>query len=49
MFDHQVSQIRQDRINREARAEAAAHYAAQGYTILDQYPEWRDTSKVALR
>ena len=49
MFDHTVAQLRQDRIDRQARTEAAAHYAGQGYTVLDQMPEWRDRSKVALR
>jgi ParB family transcriptional regulator, chromosome partitioning protein len=49
MFDHQLPRLRQQRIDQAAYAEAAAHYEAQGYTILAERPEWRDRSKVELR
>jgi ParB family transcriptional regulator, chromosome partitioning protein len=49
MFDHQLAQLRQQRIDDAAYAEAAAHYQAQGYTILDERPQWRDRSRVGLR
>ena len=49
MFDHTVAQLRQEREEAKARAEAAQAFAAQGYRVLDQRPVWRDTSCVELR
>jgi hypothetical protein len=49
MFDHQLAQLRQQRMDQAAYAEAAAHYEAQGYTVLPERPQWRDRSRVGLR
>ena len=49
MFEHRAAQLRQDRVSAQARAEAAAAYAERGFTILDERPQWRDTSAVLLR
>jgi hypothetical protein len=34
---------------KKAFAEAAASYTTQGYTVIDEYPDWRDKTCVALR
>src|SRR4051794_2235832 len=49
MFDHQWAQLRQQRMDAAAYAEAVAHYEGQGYTVLPERPEWRDHSRVGLR
>jgi ParB family chromosome partitioning protein len=48
-FDHTVAQLREERAAQQAYADAAATSPAQGYTVLDQCPHWRDTSRVGLR
>jgi ParB family chromosome partitioning protein len=48
-FHHKVAQLQQERLAEDAKAKTAAQYAAQGYTILEDRPEWRDTSRVWLR
>lgn len=45
-FDHRVAQLRADREDRRRRQEAAAPFAAQGYTVLDRRPSWSDTDHV---
>ena len=49
MFDHTVAQLRQEREEAQARAEAAQSFAAQGYRVLNERPAWRDASCVELR
>ena len=39
MFDHRVAQLRQERIDAAARAQAAKAHAERGFTILDDRPD----------
>ena len=48
-FDHRVAQLRQERITDQARIEAETRYADKGFTILEDRPMWRDTTKVSMR
>ncbi|MDQ1246124.1 MAG: ParB family transcriptional regulator, chromosome partitioning protein [Actinomycetota bacterium] len=48
-FEHRVSQLRQQRESEAAFAEATATYQAQGVTVLEDYPNWRDLSCVGMR
>ena len=48
-FEHKVAEIRNQRESDKAYAQAAEQFAAQGYTVLDQYPRYGDTSRVELR
>jgi ParB family chromosome partitioning protein len=48
-FEHRVAQLRQDRIASAARAHAETAYADKGFTVLEQRPQWRDTTTVSLR
>jgi ParB family chromosome partitioning protein len=48
-FDHRVAQLRQERITDQARIEAETGYADKGFTILEDRPLWRDTTKVSMR
>ena len=50
MFEHKLSQLREDRAAAKAYAEAAASYTERGFTVLDDYPaDWRDTSCIGRR
>ena len=48
-FDHRVAEIRQDRESQKAYQEAAARYAEQGYTVVEDFPAYGDTTCVELR
>lgn len=48
-FDHQVAAIRQERAAQRAYHEAAARYAEQGYTVVEDFPAYGDTACVELR
>ena len=48
-FDHRVAQLRQERIADQARAKAETVYTERGFTILEDRPMWRDTTRVSLR
>src|SRR5262245_41224488 len=48
-FAHRVAEIRSEPQSQKAYAEAAAHYAGQGYTVLDDYPSYGDSGCVELR
>ncbi|MDY6870997.1 MAG: hypothetical protein SV966_10890 [Actinomycetota bacterium] len=45
-FAHRVAQLRADREERARYAEAAADYAAKGYTVLEQRPGWYDKTHI---
>ncbi|MFS0901293.1 ParB/RepB/Spo0J family partition protein [Mycolicibacterium litorale] len=48
-FEHRVAEIRQDRAAQQAYQEAAARYAEQGYTVVEDFPAYGDTTCVELR
>jgi hypothetical protein len=48
-FEHRVAQLRQDRIATAARTETENIYVEKGFTVLEQRPQWRDTTTVLLR
>jgi ParB family chromosome partitioning protein len=41
-FDHRVSELRHKAAAAAARVEASGEYQSQGYTVLDQRPQWND-------
>ena len=43
-FEHKVAEIRNQRGSDKAYAQAAEQFAAQGYTVLDEYPRYGDTT-----
>lgn len=45
-FDHRVAQLRSEREDRRRYQEAAAAFAAKGYTVLDQHPSWSDKDHI---
>jgi ParB family chromosome partitioning protein len=48
-FDHRVAEIRRERESQKAYEQAAASFAEQGYTVVDDLPAYGDTSCVELR
>ena len=48
-FEHRVAEIRQDRAAQQAYQEAAASYTEQGYTVVEDFPAYGDTTCVELR
>ena len=47
-FEHRLAEIRSERESQKAYEEAAAHYVNAGYTVIDEYPRYGDTTCVPL-
>jgi ParB family transcriptional regulator, chromosome partitioning protein len=48
-FDHTVAQLREERAEAEAEAQAAQVYTDKGFTVLNERPESWDPACIALR
>jgi ParB family transcriptional regulator, chromosome partitioning protein len=48
-FDHTVAQLREERAEAEAEAQAAQVYTDKGFTVLEERPESWDPACIALR
>lgn len=47
-FQHRAEQLRADRAERQQRAEAAEQWAAKGYRVLEDRPDWHDPEVLRL-
>jgi ParB family chromosome partitioning protein len=47
-FQHRAEQLRADRAERQQRAEAAEQWAAKGYRVLEDRPDWHDPEILRL-
>jgi ParB family transcriptional regulator, chromosome partitioning protein len=47
-FQHRLEQLRRSREERRLRAEAAQPYIANGFTVLERRPGWRDPDYIGL-
>ena len=48
-FEHKLAEIRQQRESDKAYGEAVASYTGQGYSVIEDYPGYYDTTHVGLR